>query len=117
RGRSIRNAEKITKYGLYDRPELKSWHVGRVVLIGDAAHPTSPHLGQGANQAFEDVDNLVRLLIEHHPAPDTEPSSVALSTIFTQFEAKRMERTATLVKDARKEGELRVVEGIEQARA
>jgi salicylate hydroxylase len=77
----------------------------------------SQHLGQGANQAFEDVDNLVRLLIEHHPAPDTEPSSAALSTIFTEFEAKRMERTATLVKDARKEGELRVVEGIEQARA
>jgi salicylate hydroxylase len=77
----------------------------------------SQHLGQGANQAFEDVDSLVRLLIEHHPAPDTEPSSVVLSTIFTEFEAKRMERTATLVKDARKEGELRVVEGIEQARA
>jgi salicylate hydroxylase len=30
------------QYGLYDRPELKSWHQGRVLLIGDAAHPTSP---------------------------------------------------------------------------
>lgn len=30
------------QYGLYDRPQLKSWHVGRVVLLGDAAHPTSP---------------------------------------------------------------------------
>jgi salicylate hydroxylase len=30
------------QYGLYDRPELKSWFKGRVVLLGDAAHPTSP---------------------------------------------------------------------------
>ena len=30
------------------------WHRGRVVLIGDAAHATSPHVGQGAAQAVED---------------------------------------------------------------
>lgn len=30
------------QYGLYDRPELETWHKGRVVLLGDAAHPTSP---------------------------------------------------------------------------
>ncbi|KAJ7716469.1 FAD/NAD(P)-binding domain-containing protein [Mycena maculata] len=116
-GYLVQNAEKITKYGLYDRPELKSWHKGRVVLIGDAAHPTSPHLGQGANQAFEDVYHLIRLFHEHHPSPTSEPSAAALSTIFTEFEAKRMERTATLVRGARKAGEIRVVEGPENVRA
>lgn len=30
------------QYGLYDRPELESWFKGRIVLLGDAAHPTSP---------------------------------------------------------------------------
>lgn len=30
------------QFGLYDRPELKTWHQGRVFMIGDAAHPTSP---------------------------------------------------------------------------
>ncbi|KAJ7676503.1 hypothetical protein DFH06DRAFT_1466010 [Mycena polygramma] len=115
-GELVRNAEKITKFGLYDRPELMSWHKGRVLLIGDAAHPTSPHLGQGANQAFEDVDKLVHLLLEH-TLPDAEPSAEALSTVFLAFEGLRMERTATLVKGARKEGEMRVVEGVEQARA
>ncbi|KAF7333483.1 FAD/NAD(P)-binding domain-containing protein [Mycena venus] len=98
-GELVKNAEKITKYGLYDRPELKSWHVGHVLLIGDAAHPTSPHLGQGANQAFEDVDNLIRLL------------AAALSAVFTEFEAVRMERTAALVRGARELGEKRVVGG------
>ncbi|KAJ7842823.1 hypothetical protein B0H14DRAFT_2779943 [Mycena olivaceomarginata] len=116
-GYLVQNAQKITKYGLYDRPELKSWHVGRVVLIGDAAHPTSPHLGQGANQAFEDVDHLVRLLLEHHPNVDTEPSAAVLSRVFTEFEGARMERTATLVRGAREAGEMRVVEGVEKARA
>lgn len=41
-GELFKNAEKIVKYGLYDRPELKTWYKGRVVLLGDAAHPTSP---------------------------------------------------------------------------
>ena len=33
---------RVMKYGLYDRPELKTWYKGRVVLLGDAAHPTTP---------------------------------------------------------------------------
>ena len=32
----------LYQYGLYDRPELKTWYKGRVVLLGDAAHPTTP---------------------------------------------------------------------------
>ncbi|KAJ3911362.1 hypothetical protein F5877DRAFT_55412 [Lentinula edodes] len=45
----------ITGYGLYDRLMLDTWHKGRSVLVGDAAHPTSPHMGQGANQVRDDV--------------------------------------------------------------
>lgn len=30
------------QFGMYDRPELDTWHKGRVIVVGDAAHPTTP---------------------------------------------------------------------------
>jgi salicylate hydroxylase len=49
-------------WGLYDREALPRWTRGRVTLLGDAAHPMLPHLGQGANQALEDGVALAALL-------------------------------------------------------
>jgi salicylate hydroxylase len=43
---------------LYDMPPLPVWHHGRVVLIGDAAHPILPFIAQGAAQAIEDAVTL-----------------------------------------------------------
>ena len=72
----------------------------------------SKHLGQGANQAFEDTYHLVRLLIKHNPKA-SPPSTELLSTIFSEYEGIRIPRTAELVKGARKQGEVRVVDGVE----
>jgi 2-polyprenyl-6-methoxyphenol hydroxylase-like FAD-dependent oxidoreductase len=47
---------------VYDLPPLPTWHAGRVVLSGDAAHATSPSAGQGASMAVEDAVVLARCL-------------------------------------------------------
>ncbi len=45
-----------------DIPHLTRWSAGRATLLGDAAHATTPTVGQGACQALEDVVVLVRCL-------------------------------------------------------
>jgi 2-polyprenyl-6-methoxyphenol hydroxylase-like FAD-dependent oxidoreductase len=47
--------EQIMRTAIYDVPELPTWHVGRVMLLGDAAHAMSPAGGQGASLALEDA--------------------------------------------------------------
>lgn len=42
------------KWALYDRDPIPAWTKGRTSILGDAAHPMLPYLGQGAGQAIED---------------------------------------------------------------
>ena len=44
----------LFKWGLRDRDPLQQWTLRRVAMLGDAAHPISPFLGQGAVMAIED---------------------------------------------------------------
>jgi 2-polyprenyl-6-methoxyphenol hydroxylase-like FAD-dependent oxidoreductase len=60
----------------------KPWHRGRIVLIGDAVHATTPHLGQGAAQAMEDAVVLGELLARDEP----------LEQLFAAFMHRRFER-------------------------
>lgn len=48
-------AGALFKWGLQDREPLKTWIAGRVAMLGDAAHPMTPFLGQGACIATEDA--------------------------------------------------------------
>ena len=51
----IEGTESILENGAYDLPPLPRWTVGRVTLLGDAAHPCTPNLGQGGCMALEDA--------------------------------------------------------------
>lgn len=114
----IQQAERIIKYGLYDRPQLEpnQWYSkhGRSVLTGDAAHPTSPHLGQGANQALEDCYHLSQLLPNISIDDEIKISTSDLQIIFETFARKRQPRTAALVKGARIQGDIRVCDRSEE---
>ncbi len=61
--------EAIGRADMYDRPPSKQWGVGRVTLIGDAAHAMTNALGQGANQAIEDALVLARCLGDQSEDP------------------------------------------------
>jgi 2-polyprenyl-6-methoxyphenol hydroxylase-like FAD-dependent oxidoreductase len=55
-------ADLVVTGGLEDIPSVPVWHRDRAVLIGDAAHPTSPSSGQGASLAIESAVQLARCL-------------------------------------------------------
>jgi 2-polyprenyl-6-methoxyphenol hydroxylase-like FAD-dependent oxidoreductase len=63
------------------------WHRGRVVLVGDAAHGTTPHCGQGAAQAIEDAIVLTEELVRDVP----------LSAALERFTERRFERCRIVV--------------------
>lgn len=54
--------ESILHNDIIDRPPLGRWGHGRITLLGDAAHPMTPNLAQGAGQAIEDAVSLATVL-------------------------------------------------------
>ena len=63
------DAGRMIRTDMYDLPALPAWHRGRAVLLGDAAHATTPNLGQGGAQAIEDAYVLAEQLATH-PRPE-----------------------------------------------
>ena len=58
----IESTESFLEHGAYDLPPLPRWTVGRVTLLGDAAHPCTPNLGQGGCMALEDALVLAKCI-------------------------------------------------------
>ncbi|WP_299886771.1 FAD-dependent monooxygenase [uncultured Lacinutrix sp.] len=59
------NTETILRNDITDLKPIKHWHKGNICLIGDAAHATTPNMGQGGAQAIEDAYYLGRLIAEN----------------------------------------------------
>ncbi|WP_248927013.1 FAD-dependent oxidoreductase [Paenibacillus hamazuiensis] len=85
----------ILAHDIFDRKPLSRWTRGRVTLLGDAAHPMLPNLGQGGAQAMEDAIVLARALQEHKV-----PEALQV------YEAKRIPRTTEVVRQSRRMGRL-----------
>ena len=85
------------QWGMYDRAPLPQWSTGRLTLLGDAAHPMLPHLGQGVNQAVEDAVALATLL-----GASAGPADVPRA--LTAYERLRRDRTARVQLGSRRNG-------------
>ncbi len=95
-GKLLEQVDKTFRWALYDREPLPSWTKGRLTLLGDAAHPMLPHLGQGANQSVEDGMALATILA----GVDTSAVPAALLA----YERLRRNRVAAVQLGARQNG-------------
>jgi salicylate hydroxylase len=92
----LSEVEATFRWALYDREPLPTWTRGRLTLLGDAAHPMLPHLGQGANQSIEDGMALATILAHANRA--TAPAALLA------YESLRRERVAQVQRGARENG-------------
>ncbi len=89
--------DSILKHDMVDRRAVRRWGRGRVTLLGDAAHLTTPNLGQGACMALEDAAVLADCLGENRedlPAP------------LRRYESQRYARAAFIIRESRRIGQL-----------
>ena len=89
---------EVLRNDLYDREETRQWCRGRVLAVGDAAHPMRPHLGQGGCQALEDAAVLARFV----DARFVDDPAAA----FTRFVAFRRPRVRRIVRESKLIGQL-----------
>ena len=87
--------EIFAGWNTYDFPKVPVWHRDRMVIVGDAAHATSPASGQGASMAIEDAVTLGRCLRDIGDVP----------AAFERYEELRRERVERVVKQGKRNGD------------
>ncbi len=92
----LSQVETTFRWALYDREPLPTWTRGRLTLLGDAAHPMLPHLGQGANQSIEDGMALATIL--------SRAKRATIPAALLAYERLRRERVAQIHRGARESG-------------
>jgi 2-polyprenyl-6-methoxyphenol hydroxylase-like FAD-dependent oxidoreductase len=97
----VTDERAILHTDIYDRDPLKErWGEGRISLLGDAAHPMTPDLGQGACQAIEDAVVLAKRLSE-----ESDPASA-----LRDYESQLTRRVAVIVQRSRRLGKMAQLE-------
>lgn len=88
--------DDVLRNDLYDRAEARQWSRGPIVVVGDAAHPMRPHLGQGGCQGIEDAAVLARFV----------DGADNLAAAFARFATFRRPRVQALVRESKMIGQL-----------
>jgi 2-polyprenyl-6-methoxyphenol hydroxylase-like FAD-dependent oxidoreductase len=86
----IGSTADVLRNDIIDRPPVREWSKGRLCVIGDAAHPMTPNLGQGGCTAIEDGVILARHLSRATDVP----------AALTAYARERYKRTAGIVKES-----------------
>jgi 2-polyprenyl-6-methoxyphenol hydroxylase-like FAD-dependent oxidoreductase len=86
--------ESIIQSDIIDRPPVREWGRGRIVLMGDAIHPTTPNMGQGACMAIESAQVLANML----------RSELPLQQALQRYEKLRLPRTTWITTQSWKVG-------------
>ena len=100
----LASTRAVIRTDLSDLANLPKWYSGRVVLLGDAAHATTPNLGQGGAQAIEDGYLLAKTLHEYD-----EPSQA-----FEHFQKMRQVKARRIVNRSRLLGKMAHLKGVFQ---
>ncbi|QHE74814.1 3-hydroxybenzoate 6-monooxygenase [Hydrogenophaga sp. PBL-H3] len=93
------------RWATADREPIGQWSFGRVTLLGDAAHPTTQYMAQGACMAIEDAVTLGETLRVH--GNDIEKA-------FDLYQRSRVARTARIVLSSREMGRIYHAKGVER---
>jgi 2-polyprenyl-6-methoxyphenol hydroxylase-like FAD-dependent oxidoreductase len=88
--------DRVFRTDIHDRPPVASWSRERVTLLGDAAHPTTPNLGQGGSMAIEDAVVLAHALERASSLPEA----------LADYEQRRVARTSRVVEASFRFGRL-----------
>jgi 2-polyprenyl-6-methoxyphenol hydroxylase-like FAD-dependent oxidoreductase len=91
----VRTPEQIICRPIFSMILPPPWHRGRVLVVGDAAHTTTPHLASGASIGIEDAVVLARVLQSDAPVVE----------ILEDFTARRHQRCHMIVKNSEQLGE------------
>ena len=93
------------RWATADREPIGTWVFGRTTILGDAAHPTTQYMAQGACMALEDAVTLGEALRVHH---NDWPRALAL------YQKSRVARTARIVLSGREMGRIYHAKGVER---
>ncbi len=92
--------EQLIWNDIFDIKPISKFAFGKIVLMGDAAHATTPNMGQGACLAIEDAVILANAIADSH----------SVEGAFIIFEQKRIKRTTAVVNDSWKLGRIAQLE-------